>query len=535
MPNTNYRQKQRKKLLGPLRYADYNRCSSDDQKYGDFTTIDNQKAKNAEYIRTTGCTHVGTYTDEGKTGTNVNRPDFKRLVKDAQNGQFDAVVVTYMSRLARGPAFYIAEYMLKEAGVQIVMVEEKFSDDLQGQINKEVTIFADGIQPKQASMHTRTKMESMVSRGYVAGQIPFGYRKEYITSESMVKQSQDKAPPQIALLDEDAAPLVQQAFSMAKNRCTRADIREYLIMVSGRKWTTTQVTYLLNNPAYIGIQQFGDWVNESGYPVIIERDLWDAVQAILAETPARPPRKPKGQVVNDPYLYYLRGRVHCPFCGENGKGCAYTQASAGGTHYYVCLLDNKQQAKCPVGRVNANALHYTVLSFIERAVRHHTVIHRMIAETEGWQTAPDELTTKLRQVIKQLQSIKLRKNNLLDSLASGKGTASILNFLEELEQQERLGSEQQKTLEREIQQATLKRPTAQQVQAVWGAMLEIWPDLTEEEKAELLSEIVQEVVVKSKDRVLLRLSSLAEVHGHFLAINSQMGAGVRLELTTFGL
>lgn len=174
MPNTNYRNKKRKKESGLLRYADYNRCSSDDQKYGDFTTIDNQKSKNAGYIRNLGGTHVGTYTDEGKTGTNVDRPDFKRLVKDAQDGKFDAVVVTYMSRLARGPAFYIAEFLLKQAGIEIVMVEEKFGDDLQGQITKEMTIFADGIQPKQAAMHTRTKMAGMIEHGYVVGHIPFG-------------------------------------------------------------------------------------------------------------------------------------------------------------------------------------------------------------------------------------------------------------------------------------------------------------------------------------------------------------------------
>lgn len=66
-------------------------------------------------------------------------------------------------------------------------------------------------------------------------------------------------------------------------------------------------------------------------------------------------------------------------------------------------------------------------------------------------------------------------------------------------------------------------------------MLDVWPDLSEDEKAELLGVLVQEVIVKTKDRVLLRLSPIAEVHGQLLAINSPMGAGVGLEPTTFGL
>lgn len=235
------------------------------------------------------------------------------------------------------------------------------------------------------------------------------------------------------------------------------------------------------------------------------------------------------------FVYYLRGRVRCPFCGQNGDGCAYTQASAGGTHYYVCLLDNKREARCPVGRVNADALHYTVLSLIERAARHHTVMHRLIAETGGWQSAPDELTALRGQLAKKIQLLGVHKNRLVDALADGRGAASIHARLDKLEQDEKALVEQLATVENGIQQATLKRPTAEQVQAAWGSVLEVWPDLTEEEKAELLSELVQEVVIKSKDRVFLRLSALAEVHGHFLAINSHMGAGAGLEPATFGL
>ncbi|MBC8134369.1 MAG: recombinase family protein, partial [Fibrella sp.] len=297
VPNTNYRKKKRKKESGPLRYANYNRCSSDDQKYGDFTTIDNQKLKNAGHIRTLGGVPADTYTDEGKTGTNLMRPEWKRLLADAQAGNFDAVVVTYMSRLARGPMFYVAEHLLAEAGIDIIMVEEHFSKDLSGQITKDVTIFADGIQPKQAAMHTRTKMEGMVAHGYVCGRVAFGYRKQFTAAVTALKAAVDKEPPQVMIPDEDAAPLVRQAFAMAKARCTRAEIREYLIMVTGRTWTTTQVTNLLTDRTYLGEYEFGDWKNDNHHAAIIPLDLWDAVQENLAEPPARPPRKQKEESV----------------------------------------------------------------------------------------------------------------------------------------------------------------------------------------------------------------------------------------------
>jgi len=174
----------------------------------------------------------------------LERPAWKRLVADAQAGKFDAVVVTYMSRLARSPKYHVAEYLLTEAGIDIITVEEQFGNDLHGQINKEVTILADGLQPKQAAMHTRTKMEGMVAAGYGCGHIPFGYRKEFVKVAAAL--SAEKEPPQIMLPHPDEAPIVRQAFSMAKARHTRADIRDYLRMVTGRdSWHATDVKKML--------------------------------------------------------------------------------------------------------------------------------------------------------------------------------------------------------------------------------------------------------------------------------------------------
>lgn len=277
MPSTT----RKKKRIGPLRYVDYGRCSSDDQKYGDFTTIDNQRSRNAAYIRARGGVHVGSYADEGKTGTNLERNGFKRLLAAAQAGEFDVVTITYMSRLARGPAYHAAEYMLKMAGVEVHTVEEDFPDDINGQINKEITIFADGLQPKQAALHTRTKMKGMFDLGYVCGHVPFGYRKEFVAGATPLKESVDKLPPQIMVPHEDETPMVRQAFAMAQQRCTRAEIRNYLRLVSGKDWRTDQVTKLLKDENYIGICQFGEWRNENHHEGIVKRDVSVEVQTLL--------------------------------------------------------------------------------------------------------------------------------------------------------------------------------------------------------------------------------------------------------------
>src|SRR5215467_8629771 len=126
------------------RYAIYLRCSSDDQAQGDYTTIDTQRELNTQHVVTHGGTLVKEYADEGKTGTNLKRPGWRQLLADAQAGLFDVVCVTYMSRLARGKPYHIAEYLLNEAGVQVELVREKFTPDLAGHVNQEMTILMDG-------------------------------------------------------------------------------------------------------------------------------------------------------------------------------------------------------------------------------------------------------------------------------------------------------------------------------------------------------------------------------------------------------
>lgn len=134
-----------------------------------------------------------------------------------------------------------------------------------------------------------------------------------------------------------------------------------------------------------------------------------------------------------------------------------------------------------------------------------------------------------------LQFAGTRKENLLRALEDGRATASVMARLEAIEQEENELKEQIAKADSEIDAATVIRPTAEQVTASWESVLEVWPELEEDEKTNLLSLLVEKVVVTAKDRVVLHLSAIAGLHGQLLAINSQMGAGARLELATFGL
>ncbi len=518
----------KKRTSQPKCYAIYARVSSVEQASKEFSSVDVQIKQCREYIIGKGCTVIEVYRDDGFTGTNTKRPDFQRLLADAKQGRFEAVAVTFLNRLGRGDACTIAEYLLKEEGVTVQTVREEFGQGMSGFAHKGAKKFADGMLVESVREATASKMEEMVARGFFCGGVvPFGYDKQIIT-EALGFHKGDKEPPKRLVPHPVHAETVAQAYDLYLEKHSMAAVREYLKIVTDRLWTTTKVKELLTKELYKGDYVFGQWRNNGSQPALVSAEVWQAVQETIGSQGSRPARS------EDDFTYYVRGTVRCPHCG-----CSYTQASAWGrnsrVHYYTCLKANKYGAKCPVNRVNAERLHHTILHNLEYAAKHQTVMHRIIAQSGGW-NSPTETQRSLRgQLSKKLQFLGVQINNMLNAVGDGRGSGLILNRLEQLEKQQQETREELARADEELDLMTIKRPTAEQVAEVWGQVGELWDELTEVERAELLGGLVKEVVVTEKNRVLLKLSPVAEGHGSWFAIKSEMGAGAGLEPATFRL
>ena len=70
---------------------------------------------------------VGKYKDAGKSGKSIEgRPDFKRMLKDIQNGtKVDFVIVYKLSRFGRNAADILNSLeLIQSYGVELICVEE---------------------------------------------------------------------------------------------------------------------------------------------------------------------------------------------------------------------------------------------------------------------------------------------------------------------------------------------------------------------------------------------------------------------------
>ena len=117
----------------------YCRLSSDDELKGDSNSIIHQKQILQDYALKHSLTPTEIYVDDGFTGTNFDRPDFKRLLSDVENDLVKTVIVKDLSRLGRNylKVGYYTEVLFPEKGVRFISI----ADNLDTSVNDELNDF----------------------------------------------------------------------------------------------------------------------------------------------------------------------------------------------------------------------------------------------------------------------------------------------------------------------------------------------------------------------------------------------------------
>lgn len=105
----------------------YMRLSREDEiKKNESESIKNQRSFILDYLKQNGYSLYKEYYDDGYTGTNFERPGFKKLINDIENGLINLVVTKDMSRLGRElseSCYYIEKYF-PEKNIRYVAISD---------------------------------------------------------------------------------------------------------------------------------------------------------------------------------------------------------------------------------------------------------------------------------------------------------------------------------------------------------------------------------------------------------------------------
>lgn len=197
--------------------AIYCRLSRDDDLAGDSNSIIHQKDMLTRYARERNFPNVSVYSDDGWSGTNFERPDWKRLIADIEAGKVGIVLVKDLSRVGRDylrVGFY-TEVTFPQNGVRFIAVNNGVDS-----VNQSENDFApflnimNDFYARDTSKKVSAVYRAKGNKGEHTGNHPiYGYLK-------------DPENKQRWIIDEEATAVgaASSAWSMTARACIRSRI-----------------------------------------------------------------------------------------------------------------------------------------------------------------------------------------------------------------------------------------------------------------------------------------------------------------------
>ena len=244
---------------------------------------------------------VDTYIDRAMTGTNDNRNDFQRMLKDAQKKAWDVVLVYKLDRFSRNKyEMAIHKKTLRDNGITLVSAKEHIPEGPEGIILESLLEgMAEYYSVELAQKVSRGQRETRIKGNYSGGGIPYGYKVE---NKKFV-------------ICEDEARIVIRIFEMYASgvigkKIIKTLTDEGIMHRKGKPFTKSIIYGILQNERYVGIYNHKtEGAYTDMFPRIVPQHLFDTVQTITAGN--RHGKHPEDVV------YLLRNKLKCGHCGKS--------------------------------------------------------------------------------------------------------------------------------------------------------------------------------------------------------------------------
>ena len=263
-----------------------------DKKYeSDSESVINQKTMLKNYVKENNFNLIDEYVDDGFSGTNFDRPAFKRMLEDIKNNKINLVIVKDLSRLGRDHVMtgYYIETFFPENKIRFISVIESI-DTFKNQATNDTSTFLiafNDYYSKQNSIKIRNVLNNKRQDGKFIGSTPsFGYKRD----------PEDKGH---LLPDPEIAPIVKQIFKWRANGIgiseitTRLNDNKYPTpsaykntnyssrLINRSEWNVSSVKKILSNRIYTGdmVQRTQAKVNyKSKKKISLDKSMWIIVE-----------------------------------------------------------------------------------------------------------------------------------------------------------------------------------------------------------------------------------------------------------------
>lgn len=379
---------------------------------------------------------VDFYIDDGFSGTNMERPGYKRLKDDFENKKINCIIIKDLSRLARNneEAGKLVFVVFPFYGIRFISVNDKVDSYLDPKSVNNISIQFKNLMNDEYSRDLSKKVKSArltrQKRGEFLGSFaPYGYDKEPKDHHKLI-------------VDPVAAEIVKLIFKKFLEGETFSSIASYLSINEvltpclykrsrGMKlynsnndkfimWNGGTVRNILQDEVYTGTLVQGrrkklsykakkfmvvnkeDWLRfENAHEAIISKEDFEKVQELL-EKKKMPTHNTKTKNI------YL-GLV---FCGECGHAMALSSKKSYSTYQaFYCKFFKKEKAYCNRKRIKVSVLSDIIIIALNQYLRFYVSLENVM-KTLNKQA--DKILTKNQkdELEKQLMNLREEKKNL---------------------------------------------------------------------------------------------------------------------------
>ena len=352
----------KREAMKALRCAIYTRVSTEYGLEQEFNSLDNQREAAEAYTKSQA--HEGwrplpaRYDDGGFSGGSMDRPALQSLLADIRGRLIDVVVVYKVDRLTRSLTdFAKLVELFDDHGVSFVSVTQAFNTTTSmGRLTLNVLLSFAQFEREVTGERIRDKIAASKKKGmWMGGHVPLGYGVQ--NRKLVINEAEAETVRSIfqRYLELGSLTLLLQDLR-SRGICTKRRQLSDGSIRGGIPFTRGPLAYLLKNRTYLGQIIHRDQCHQGEHPAIIERDVFQKVQALLTSgATAR-------RHANLSCSSILTGRLF----DDRGNRMTPTHAQKNGARYryYVScvLLQGQKQHAGSVARVSALDVEQAVVA-----------------------------------------------------------------------------------------------------------------------------------------------------------------------------
>lgn len=444
---------------------------------GKGESIGNQIELCKEYIRAhygdDALDHLVVYEDEGFSGGNLNRPDFKKMMAAAKERKFKAIIVYRLDRISRNISdFSSLIEELARLDIAFVSIKEQFdTGSPMGRAMMYIASVFSQLERETIAERIRDNMHELAKTGrWLGGTTPTGFESE--GEEKATVDGKKKKTFKLKLVQQEAeiVRMIYDLFSETNSlTMTEAELMKRRVVTrNGNYFTRFSIKAILQNPVYMiadqeaydyltekeadlfsdgaefdgkhGIMAYNrtdqekgkttqynpvsEWIVAVGkHPGLIPGKTWVRVQEALEQNKSKAFRRPKSNEA------LLTGLLYCR-CGNRMYPKLSKRRTADGDviFTYVCKLkERSQKSLCSNRNANGNTMDLAVVEQVKRLNDHNGEFIDQMEKSRKFYTGNRvQYEEQLATLQKDKAEVEKKIEGLVDSLVElGDSSAKV--------------------------------------------------------------------------------------------------------------